>query len=89
MSESKLQTKIIKLLKANGYWTLKVVVANRAGIPDIVACSPEGLFIAIEVKSGDNKPSKLQQYNIDCINKNKGKAFCAWSVDDVKRELNL
>ena len=88
MSESKLQAKILNYLKEMGYWTIKVTVANKKGIMDIIACEPvTGLFIGIEVKWGTNKPSELQSYNIREIKKRGGKAFVAWSLEDVKEGL--
>jgi len=87
MSEQKLQAMILTWLKANGYWVFKTVVCNRKGIMDIVGCGPEGRFLGIEVKFGDNKCSKLQSWNILEVVKRGGIAFAAWSLDDVKRNL--
>lgn len=88
MSEQKLQKKIIDWLKANNYWVVKVMVANRSGVPDILACSPEGMLVAIEVKYGSNKASPLQEYNIAEINKRKGIAFVTWDLDTVIAKLS-
>lgn len=90
--EAKLQAKIIKWLKAQGFYAVKTVVCNVNGVPDILACSPKGKFIAIEVKYGANTTSKLQDYNIAVINKTGGIAFAAWDIetviDKLKGELN-
>ena len=83
MSESKLQTKIIKWLKQNGYWAFKVMVANRNGIPDIVGCTPKGAFFAIEVKYGDNKASELQKYNLNEVRTRQGIAILAYDLQTV------
>lgn len=87
MSEQKLQKKILDWLIANGYWVVKVTVANKNGVPDILACSPLGVFVAIEVKFGSNKPSPLQTYNVNEINSRGGIAFVAWSLDEVVAKL--
>jgi len=87
MSEQKLQKKIIDWLTANGYWVVKVSVANKNGVPDILACSPLGVFVAIEVKHGTNKASPLQLYNIDLIKKNNGIAMVVWSLEEVIANL--
>ena len=87
MSESKEQSKVLKWLKANGYWVFKTVVCNRSGIQDIIALSPEGLFVAIEMKFDRNKASKLQEYNIREVNKRKGLSFVAYSLEEVKEKL--
>lgn len=88
MSEQKLQKQIIDWLKTNGYWVVKVIVANRSGIPDIIACSPQGLFVAIEVKYGSNKASPLQEYNIAEITKRKGLALVTWDLETVIAKLS-
>ena len=87
MSEQKTQTKILSWLKSNGYYVFKTIRCNRAGIPDIVGCTPQGQFFAIEVKHGSNKASQLQAWNIEQIQAVGGIAFVAYDLDTVKRLL--
>jgi len=87
VSESKVQSKILKWLKANKFWVFKTILCNRNGIPDIVGCTPKGRFFAIEVKYGANKPSKLQEWNIAEIQKVGGIAFVAWDLETVQTTL--
>lgn len=82
MSEQQLQTKILKYLYAIGAYAVKVVSATRSGVPDIICCY-KGKFIAIEVKTGNNKPSALQLANIDSIHKAEGFGLVAYSLEDV------
>lgn len=51
---------------ANGY--------GRAGIPDIVGCY-KGLFFGIECKAGYNKPTALQEREMENIRKADGTTF--------------
>ena len=88
MSEQKLQTKILSWLKANGYYVFKTIRCNRAGIPDIVGCTPWGQFFAIEVKFGKNKASKLQEWNITEIETVGGIAFVAYDLQTVIDHLD-
>ena len=88
MSEQKVQAKILKWLKDNNYYVFKTIVCNRSGIMDIIACSPSGQFIGIEVKYGANKASKLQAWNIDQVNERGGLAFIAYSLEDVINALS-
>lgn len=88
MSEQREQAKILKWLKANGYWVFKTISCNRAGIMDIVACSPMGQFVGIEVKYGSNQASELQKYNINEVTKRGGIAFVAWTLEEVKQWLS-
>lgn len=87
MSETKEQKKVLNWLKAQGYWAFKTISCNRNGIMDIIACSPEGRFVGIEMKYGDNTADKLQSWNILEVAKRGGIAFVAWSLEDVKRKL--
>lgn len=54
---------------------------------DIVGCTPKGRFLGIEVKFGTNKASKLQSWNILEVKKRGGIAFIAYTLDEVKKEL--
>lgn len=83
MSEQKLQSKILKWLDKQGFYTIKVIVCNKKGVTDIIACSPQGRFVGIEVKWGNNKPSKLQEYHVSEIKKRKGFAMVCWSLESL------
>ena len=47
---------------------------GRAGIPDIIACY-NGHFVAIECKAGTNKPTPLQERELNRIMNAGGEAF--------------
>jgi len=87
MSEQKLQAKILKYMTAKGAYTVKVITASKAGVPDIVMCY-EGRFYGIEVKIGNNKPSGLQIANLKKIEECGGIAILAYSLNDVKENLH-
>ena len=87
MSEQKLQSKILKWLQRQGCYTVKVVSATKAGVPDIIGCLPNGEFFAIEVKWLTGKPSPLQLHNISQIHNAKGIAFVAWDLETVQTTL--
>lgn len=82
MAEQKIQSKILNMLKQHGAYAVKVMAANRNGIPDILACY-KGRFIAIEVKDKYGRPTPLQIANIQQIRDANGTAIVAWSVDEV------
>ena len=89
MKESKIQAEIIQLLKNKGYLPIKVQVANFNGVADIIACSPKGHFIALEVKTQTGRASKLQEVFIQKVQSRGGIAAIVRSVDDVRKLLNL
>lgn len=86
--ETKLQRAIQAYLKSLGAYCFKVhgSVCMRAGIPDIIACHC-GYFIGIEVKDGDNTPSPLQEAHGRQIQRAKGIFIVAYSIEDVRKEL--
>lgn len=83
MSEQKTQKKIIDWLQSKDFYVVKTITCNKKGVPDILACAPNGTFVAVEVKYGANKASKLQEYNIEQINTRGGLAFVAWDLATV------
>lgn len=88
MKEQAIQAKILKFLEAKGFVTAKVVTANRAGILDIIACSPEGRYWEIEVKTPDGRASKLQEVRLDKLQKNKAVSFIAYGYEDFLEKFN-
>lgn len=66
--EVKVKRKVVTQLKALGAYYFYPVTGGygASGVPDIVGCY-KGMFFAIECKAGKNKPTPLQQKNIDSI----------------------
>jgi len=67
--EKKVKDKVVKVLKAEGvyYFFPATFGMGRSGVPDIIGCV-QGKFLAIECKAGGNKPSVLQQRELQAIN---------------------
>lgn len=86
MAEQKIQASILNLMKERGAYCVKVMAANRNGVPDIIACY-KGQFVAIEVKDKYGRPTELQQANIRQIRTALGYAIVAWSVEEVEHLL--
>jgi Holliday junction resolvase len=74
--EAAVKKRVTEILKAHGAYYFSPVTSGfgRSGVPDIVACI-RGRFIAIECKAGKNKPTALQQKNLQEIREVKGLAF--------------
>jgi len=66
--EVKVKQRVTALLKQVGAYYFYPVTSGfgSSGVPDIVACY-RGRFIGIECKAGKNKPTKLQQKNLNDI----------------------
>lgn len=53
-------------------WFFKASERSLAGIPDFILCV-NGIFVALELKRDTkSKASRLQQYNLEIINKSGG-----------------
>lgn len=81
--EGAVQGKILKWLQDNNFWCFKTIVCSTNGIMDVIACSPKGRFVGIEVKYGSGKPSELQKYHIEEVKRRNGIAFVAWDLETV------
>tara|TARA_B110000503_G_scaffold23210_1_gene36194 strand:- start:214 stop:522 length:309 start_codon:yes stop_codon:yes gene_type:complete len=74
--EAKVKAKAVAQLKALGAYYFYPVTGGygSSGVPDIVGCY-NGMFFGIECKAGKNKPTALQQKNLDRIAENGGIAL--------------
>lgn len=50
---------------------------SKSGIPDLICCI-NGIFVAIEVKASNGRPSELQKLNVGRINLSRGIAVFAY-----------
>jgi len=89
MREQDIQRNILKYLKSQDCYVVKVVQASVAGVPDIIGCH-KGHFFVIEVKTPTTKTrvSALQQHNLDGVRKAGGSSLVAWDVEQVKEFIN-
>ena len=71
--EKRVKQAVVKQLKELGAYYFYPVTGGygASGVPDIVGCY-YGRFFAFECKAGSNKPTPLQQKNIDQIKDMKG-----------------
>lgn len=82
MKEAAIQKKIINTLEAAGFFVVKNIIANKSGVPDIIACTTDGGFLAIEVKTTAGKLTKLQEEKINTIRQAGGIAFAVFGWED-------
>jgi Holliday junction resolvase len=84
--EAKVKKKVVDVLKKYGayYFFPATGGYGRSGVPDIVSCY-RGVFIAIECKAGTNKPTPLQEAEMDKIRKAQGFVLVVneTNIDDV------
>ena len=89
--EKKVKSKVVVQLKELGAYYFYPVTSGfgASGVPDIIACY-KGKFFAFECKANGNKPTALQQLNIDRINGAGGTALVINedNMDKIKSILN-
>ena len=66
--EKKVKKKVTEILKQNCAYYFYPVTGGygMSGVPDLVCCF-WGVFIGIECKAGNNKPTALQEQNLERI----------------------
>ena len=69
-----------KIFRKPGKWHLN-------GVADILGVLPDGIFLAIEVKTKTGRLSPHQKQFIEKVRKENGIAFVARCVDDVSKNL--
>jgi len=74
--EAKVKAKVVKLLKAHNiyYFFPATHGFGRSGVPDIICCY-NSLFMGIECKAGNNKPTALQEKELRKIREAGGATF--------------
>lgn len=91
INEKSLENKIKKHLGSHGHYFVKVhgSLFQRVGIPDIIACI-NGKFVGIEVKNpnGKGKASKVQEFNLDLIQKSDGYTLLTDNFSDYLEFYN-
>ena len=71
--EAKVKKKVVDAIKKNGayYFFPATGGYGRSGVPDVVCCY-RGVFVAIECKAGSNKPTPLQEAEMQKIRQAQG-----------------
>lgn len=83
--ESLLTAKIIKRLRAHGYWATKLHggTMQQAGLPDVLAVK-HGRAYFFEVKNEGEKLTRLQAHTIAVLKEYGATAWCVRSIADVE-----
>jgi hypothetical protein len=87
--EKVVKDKVVSVLKSEGvyYFFPATHGYGRSGVPDIIACV-NGLFLAVECKAGNNKPTALQLREIEHIHSCGGVAVVVDETNwDMVRDL--
>ncbi len=63
--------------------------SSMAGLSDICAILPGGVFLAVECKIGKNKPTDEQRNFLDAVKAKGGVALVIYSADQLMQELDV
>lgn len=63
-TEQQIQSKKIKQLESEGYYVIKIIKANKNGLPDILALHPIKGILFCEVKTEKGVLSELQKFRL-------------------------
>ena len=87
--ESSLHTKIRKFAERRGHYVIKIWGGGfqEAGIPDLILCV-NGIFIGMEVKIDDGKPSALQVDHVLSITEAGGIGCIVWTFEEAMEVIN-
>lgn len=81
MTESKIQSKIIKKLEDDGWYVIKLMKTNVNGIADLVAVKSNDVMF-IEVKTPSGVLSELQKYRMKELSQ-RGIKYHVWTDYNV------
>ena len=90
--ERKVKQIVKQKLKKAGFWFFFPVAGRGvAGIPDVIACSPKGRFVAIECKADGGAMTPLQHKVMLDILDHDGMFLTVWphNMDDLVTMLEL
>ena len=85
---SRLRSRVVKLIRSRGGYARSIHGSSyMAGIPDVLACY-KGIFVALEVKTGTARTTKLQDIGLLEIAAAGGEAAVIRGIDEVVGVLN-
>lgn len=64
MTEAQWQRKLIEKHEAEGWYVIKLMRANKSGLPDLIMLKPDKVLF-IEAKASDGVVSPIQKYRIE------------------------
>ena len=81
MRESAIQQKVMQKCMQKGILCVKVDSSSSRGWPDLTCVLPNGTVLFIELKTATGKTSKLQDYMINKLKRNKANVYVIRSVE--------
>lgn len=91
-NEKNFEIRVKRYLDKNNAWYVKFFANayTSSGIPDILCCL-NGRFLGVEIKQEKGRPSELQEFHLQKINKSKGIGILLYpsGFDDFKKIVDM
>lgn len=88
MTESSIQSAIVKTVKAQGGWALKLEPASHAGVPDLITLWPGGRVLFVECKARDGVATPIQNYVHRVLHQLGFTVIVPRSTEEAKKDIN-
>lgn len=88
MRESRIQQKIKQISSQNDILCVKVDSTSSRGWPDLTCVLPNGTVLFVELKTETGHLSKLQEYMIAKLKRNKANVYVIRSVEEYIDLIN-
>ena len=89
MRESAIQQKVMQKCMQKGILCVKVDSSSSRGWPDLTCVLPNGTVLFIELKTATGKTSKLQDYMINKLKRNKANVYIIRSIEAFDQLINV
>ncbi len=83
-SEAQLQNNIIKYLTREGWFCNKTIKMSKSGWPDVIAISPTGRHLWLEIKGPNGRVSEIQAWTIQQMLDRGAEAYVVKTLQEVK-----
>ena len=83
-AEAQLQNNVIKLLTKEGWFCNKTIKMSKSGWPDVIAISPSGRHLWLEIKGPLGRVSEIQAWTMQQMWDRGVDAYVIHNLQEVK-----
>lgn len=88
MKESKLEARLVRLVRQAGGLTYKFVSPGHTGVPDRIVITPGGRVWFLELKTERGRLSPRQVYQLERLRQVGANALAVYGPEDLERVLH-
>ena len=83
-AEAQLQNNVIKYLTRKGWMCNKTIKMSKSGWADVIAISPDGRHLWLEIKGPNGRVSEIQAWTIQQMKQHNTEAYVIKSLQEGK-----